>query len=190
MKTPDERFWTKVNKTDTCWEWTGARGSYGHGRFSLNGRVISAHRYLYEKIHGPTPDGMHVDHLCRNPPCVRPDHLEAVTPKENVLRGISFAAQYAKKTHCPQGHPYDETNTYSDGGKHRRCRICRHLMDVRRGRAGRKPPRKPDPVGGSRVICADCGEDRRHKARGRCSVCYFALRKKVPDRHLRELEDA
>ena len=77
-------------------------------------------------LRGPIPDGLQLDHLCRNRKCVRPDHLDAVTGRENVLRGATVAAYHASLTHCPAGHPFDEKNTYvySKQPRTRRCRAC------------------------------------------------------------------
>lgn len=141
-KSEADRFWEKVDKSDDCWEWTAYRLN-GYGRFGVGGarenggRIVFAHRWAYEHLVGPIPDGMHLDHLCRNPPCVNPDHLEPVTPKENSLRGLSPWARNARKTHCPQGHPYDDENTIYGGytGKERRCRECNRLRCEARARA-------------------------------------------------------
>jgi HNH endonuclease len=83
-----------------------------------------AHRVVYETLVGPIPDGLVIDHLCRNPRCVRPDHMEPVTNQVNVLRGIGITALRKQKTHCPAGHAYSLENTrYSKEGK-RNCRTC------------------------------------------------------------------
>ena len=86
-----------------------------------------AHRLAYELVKGPISDGLQIDHLCRNRACINPDHLEAVTQRENILRGEGVAALNARKTHCPQGHAYDEENTLILTGRQagaRRCQIC------------------------------------------------------------------
>lgn len=82
------------------------------------------HRVAWETLRGPIPDGMQLDHLCRQRACWNPDHLEPVSPRENVLRGVGITAMNAKKTHCPQGHPYDDANTGITSTGKRRCRAC------------------------------------------------------------------
>lgn len=123
MSTLAERFWSKVNRTEECWVWTAGLHQSGYGRFYVGGKRVKAHRFAYESEIGPVPEGLELDHLCRNLRCVRPDHLEAVTHQENVRRGMSPFGISARKTECPQGHPYDEQNTYVDRGR-RRCRKC------------------------------------------------------------------
>ncbi len=121
----------KVEVTGACWYWTAAR-IVGYGRFrTASGRFLPAHRLSYEHFVGPIPPGMHPDHLCRNPSGIRPDHLEPVTVRENLLRSsLTEAAKNAAKTHCPQGHPYDEANTLVSGrGRH--CRACIRERDRR-----------------------------------------------------------
>ena len=123
--TPAERFAAKTRLgVAGCILWTGARSSRGYGSFAFEGKVVPAHRWAYEQAHGPVPAGLHIDHLCRVPACVNPEHLEPVTPRENVLRSpIAKAALNALKTHCPLGHPYTPENTYAYGNR-RWCRIC------------------------------------------------------------------
>lgn len=104
-----------------CWEWIGARTPLGYGRV---GTLDYAHRKYYERAHGAIPDGMDLDHLCRNPSCVRPDHLEPVTRGENLRRGATLVAINTKKTHCPKGHPYSPDNTYRRANGNRHCRTC------------------------------------------------------------------
>ena len=78
------RFLTKVNKTSTCWEWVGTCSAKGYGRFSQGGQTREAHRVSYVMHKGQIPNGMQIDHICHNPPCVNPEHLRIVTPKQNV----------------------------------------------------------------------------------------------------------
>lgn len=124
-----------------CWEWPGSKDWDGYAtwgreaahRFGLSQMV---HRAFYQLMVGPVPAGMDLDHLCRNRGCVNPHHLEAVTHRENVMRGASFAAENRAKTHCPAGHPYDEANTYvykGHGNTRRCCRACNRLAQKKRG---------------------------------------------------------
>ena len=129
------RFWQKVRLLDNgCWEWTGAIDARGYARFRLRERNALAHRVAYEHCVGPVPKGLDLDHLCRNHPCVNPEHLEPVTRRENLRRG-----HRRRPTHCPQGHPYAGSNLYQYGN-HRHCRAC----TIRRSRewyhSSRKPP--------------------------------------------------
>ena len=89
-----------------------------------------AHRAAYQ-LFAPIPDGLVLDHLCRNPPCVDPNHLEPITLAENNLRGEGCMAKYAQRTHCPQGHPYDEENTWITTVGARRCRIRKRAENKR-----------------------------------------------------------
>ena len=121
-----EKFWSRVEKTDGCWLWTGHTGAKGYAaRIGINGRYEPAYRIAFCLAGGVIPAGFELDHLCRNPRCVRPDHLEAVSHRENVLRGISMVAENIKKTHCLRGHPFDEQNTGFTTRGGRVCRACR-----------------------------------------------------------------
>ena len=123
-----ERLLRRVRVTDSCWNWIGNidRGGYGHIE-TKEGRGLLVHRVMYESSIGPIPDGKEMDHLCRNRRCVNPDHLEPVTRKENVNRGVASIvnrARSAARTHCRNGHPYDEANTYIARRGSRDCRAC------------------------------------------------------------------
>lgn len=141
-----DRFAPKVALTDSgCLQWIGAMYWHGYGHFHTTqtaeqkARDVYAHRWSYEHHAGPIPDGLVLDHLCRNRACVNPDHLEPVTHRENCLRGIGFSAVNAAKTHCVQGHGYTQDNTYIDPLGYRHCRTCRRQVDRnRRGRRNRK----------------------------------------------------
>ena len=136
VKPPAERFWAFVDKTDTCWLWTGYK-LVGYGRFNVDvsrkakTRNVKAHRWAWEDANGPIPEGLQLDHLCRTPACVRPDHLEPVTHAENQRRKALTV------THCPQGHAYDEANTYVRSSGKRQCKAC-GAAGLRRLRASRK----------------------------------------------------
>lgn len=118
MKVLRPPFWSRVEKTESCWLWMGLKNQYGYAMYS----GVSAHRLTYEALVGPIPHGLQLDHLCRVRHCVNPAHLEPVTHAENVRRGLAGQAN-ASKTHCPHGHPYDEQNTRRHNGK-RFCRRC------------------------------------------------------------------
>ena len=127
--TSEARFWSKVNKSDDCWLWTAAVDEAGYGRFGVNRESTYAHRYSYELTKGSIPEGLQIDHLCRVRHCVKPDHLETVTQRENILRSpTGFAAVNARKTHCPRGHRY----SILDNRGWRECRVCRNEQARRR----------------------------------------------------------
>lgn len=136
------RFWAKVNKTDFCWLWSASKFKTGYGQF---GAGKYAHRIAYEMIVGPIPEGMVIDHLCRVRHCVNPDHLEPVSNKTNLLRGVGFSGVNSRKTHCSKGHPFDEQNTYYSAKGYRACRTCHRISvrDAKRLEALERPPRQP-----------------------------------------------
>lgn len=122
------RLSSKFTIDDDCWNWFGAMLPNGYGSIQRDRRQTGAHRAMFELLRGPIPDGMVIDHLCRNRRCVNPAHMEPVTSRVNVLRGEGHTARNAKKTHCVHGHPFDAENTYEvvvRGRVWRQCRACK-----------------------------------------------------------------
>lgn len=103
---------------EPCWTWTGNTKPDGYGLINLAGRQRSVHRVSYEATVGAVPDGLELDHLCRNTRCVNPAHLEPVTHDENMRR------RFVLITECRNGHPFDEVNTYIRADGSRACRAC------------------------------------------------------------------
>lgn len=125
----------KIDEITKCWNWQSAKDKDGYGRFWLKDKTMPAHRASYELFIGEITEGLQIDHLCKNTSCVNPEHLELVTLKENVLRGIGISAQNARKTHCNQGHEFNPKNTYVNNKGNRSCRECHRLLEkMRRGK--------------------------------------------------------
>ena len=133
----EDRFWSKVDASGDCWEWTACRRN-GYGRVGWDASIRQAHRVAYELLVGPIPPGLQLDHLCRNPGCVNPDHLEPVTMQENIRRGAPNNATF--KEACVREHPLIEGNLYiRPGSGNRECRACRRAYQQKRagGRVSR-----------------------------------------------------
>ena len=111
-----------INEKD-CWIWLGPKYRSTYGIFMAKKQHFLAHRASYELANGQIPDGLVIDHLCRTPLCINPAHLEAVSNRENLLRGLGFGGNNARKTNCVRGHPLAGNNLYSYKGK-RICREC------------------------------------------------------------------
>lgn len=125
-----ERFWAKVEKTDSCWNWTASIDRAGYGRVRNRLGTCLAHRIAYELLIGPIPAGLVLDHLCKNTTCVNPDHLEPVTDAENRRRGDWIAANTT--THCQRGHALDAVTAYvaPPGTKRPGTRYCRKCAAI------------------------------------------------------------
>lgn len=132
-KDPMEKFIDAIDVLrDGCWQWRNSLASDGYGKFWIAQTQFLAHRFSYQLYIGEIPEGLQLDHQCRNRGCVNPEHLEPVTQKENILRGAGLAAIAAKSTKCPKGHPYDAVNTRGN----RFCRGC-HYENVRKSKERR-----------------------------------------------------
>lgn len=119
-----EKFLSRIEINEMgCWIWKAGKTSCGYGAFYENGKQIASHRYSYTKAKGGIPEKMDIDHLCRNRACCNPEHLEAVTRKANLERGLTLIAGNLLKTHCPRGHEYSKDNLIKSK-KNRDCRIC------------------------------------------------------------------
>lgn len=123
------RFWSKVDKSGSCWEWTAGTNANGYGMYDYEHRSWLVHRLAWTLTNGPIPSGLGVCHKCDNPPCVNPEHLFLGTQIDNMRDSRDKRRRiYVLKANCPKGHPYSADNTYmvSDGGyTYRGCKICR-----------------------------------------------------------------
>jgi hypothetical protein len=130
------RFWSKVDRRDDaeeCWPWLAsvqvARG--GYGQFRVRPRTLRAHVIAYTLLVGPVPEGMVLDHLCRNPPCVNPAHLEPVTQGTNSRRGMAPTVIAFREGRCMKGHPMTPDNIAVKPDGDRRCRVCANATALR-----------------------------------------------------------
>lgn len=125
-----ESFLAKISFTGNCWAWRGNSDERGYGRFFFGGVKEFAHRFSYTLFKGKIHEGLVIDHLCRNPDCVNPYHLEPVFSKENVARGIGVTAKNSQKTQCKHGHIFNSVNTYyyrrKSGTIKRQCKTCQN----------------------------------------------------------------
>lgn len=127
----------RKDSASACWPWPGRVHTDGYGRTSTDGRRGQVHRITYALVKGSIPEGLELDHLCRNRACANPNHLEAVTSRVNLLRGVGAAAQNARKTECKRGHSLVGANCYVNAGSgFRQCRRCKalHAQAKRDGR--------------------------------------------------------
>lgn len=124
MKPLLTRFWDKVLFTVDCWEWQASKNNSRYGTFGIgNQKTTMAHRFSYELFNGKIPDGLEINHLCKNTSCVNPGHLEVVTRQQNVLKSNAPSAMQAKQTECKYGHPLSDSNL-AIYNKKRVCRKC------------------------------------------------------------------
>lgn len=113
-----------------CWLWGASGNRSGYGQVRADGRLQVAHRVVYGLLVGKIPEGLTLDHICRNRACVNPDHLEPVSGKENILRGKGPCALNAAKTHCKRGHPLSGGNVRPIAGRvGRQCIACEKFHD-------------------------------------------------------------
>lgn len=162
QRTAFQRFWRMVVvgvNDGGCWGWSGPRISTGYSGFSVKvgGRwsKVGAHRYSYEQFVGQIPEGLQIDHLCRNPWCVNPKHLEAVTSRTNVLRSNAPPARNAAATDCIRGHRLLGYNLIANKGK-RNCRECLRAYARVWHRLRREGKTTPPKAEMSKLVDVEC----------------------------------
>ena len=137
-----KRIKAKMKVVDDCWIWTGSLNKKGYGITTRRGQKAYVHRLAYELMQDPIPYKMHIDHLCNVPACFNPVHLQVVTLKENLARGDSGSFNRNKQT-CPQGHEYNQANTYhwKQNKNYRSCLECLRIRsrEYQRKRRGYNP---------------------------------------------------
>lgn len=117
-----KRFWDKVDTSGECWVWTASVNNRGYGKFGLNYKTVLPHRLSYELCVGAIPEGLEIDHECKNRRCVNPAHLRPKTHLDNTPKGADH--YNARKTHCKNGHEFSAGNTRLRDGKYRVCKSC------------------------------------------------------------------
>jgi hypothetical protein len=194
QRTHLERFEEKFLRCPVsgCWLWTDHTNKRGYGRFWDGERKLLAHRWSYQHHIGPILDGLELDHKCNTPACVNPAHLEPVTHRENMLRGLrNPTGANARKTHCKNGHKLSGDNVIWSKGGGRRCKICTRAIDRERSASSRNGARTRRPPG--YVPREDLARRRAYCKRGhalygrnvlnlkygrRCRQCHNLLRRK------------
>lgn len=180
-----DTFWHFVEEQPTgCWEWRGHLFStFGYGQFRVGYRNLKAHRISWTLTRGPIPNNVTLDHLCRNPKCVNPEHLEIASNKENILRGTSPTAINARKTHCKRGHEFTPDNLRRQRADRRECLQC--YKDRRKAKRAWNSGRRHYTRKTVDRVCAECG-DKAHvpvaqaqAAEAYCGQCAFKLGKKT-----------
>lgn len=140
-----ESFWWRAEKVGDCWLWSAGIQGGGYGVIRVNGRSELAHRQAFLLVYGEVPDGLELDHTCRNRACVNPAHLEPVTHLENLARAKSFRQEhevgYKLRTECRRGHPYTEQNTglFFNRQQNKTRRYCRTCFNDARQRHRTNP---------------------------------------------------
>lgn len=147
--TPEERFWSRVEKTATCWNWTGGLNRDGYGQTRWEGASRRAHRIAYLLIRGQDPGSLHLHHTCENPRCVNPEHLEPLPSAEHVADYTPHCLGYQnkRKTHCKHGHEFNLENTRirvrKNGQVRRECRQCDRIAHAKERAQERRAALKP-----------------------------------------------
>jgi len=130
-----QKFWSNVEKTDSCWLWTASINTQGYGNITRQYKKILAHRYSYEHSNGFIPSGHEIDHLCENKICVKPDHLVAITRSDHAKHTAQMIRKMSlERTHCANGHELNDENSYlysrpngAEGNVRRVCRSCKKM---------------------------------------------------------------
>ncbi len=185
-------FWSKVERTESCWLWKGRLAKNGYARYHFgDGRTVMAHRVAYDLVRGPIPEGMTLDHLCRVRHCVNPAHLEPVAMKVNILRGDGVAARLARRRECTKGHgPF----SWSETEQRRICKECRNDNErKRRLRVAEENSANPNRSSAVSLamrmwakvnmrVCPDCGRKyiRPSRETRRTESLHFSTRT-MPD---------
>lgn len=181
---PRERFRAMQRDLDPihCWPWPGYRCPRGYGKCGFNGRIVPAHRAAYLTLVGPIPEGLSLDHICHNPSCVNPAHLEPVTHAENMRRKAAWNRLHPK-THCRKGHELQGENLYFNGFGRPCCCECRRQR-LRNWRASKRLPnwtrlkshcKNGHPLSGDNLGASTGGKARR------CLACHRAHQKRYND---------